>query len=230
MAAGRYYGSTDDWQGPINESQKNEEFMLKVKALIKSREELKKENAELKDKVKKLEIEYAHANKEIERIAEQETKLKFRVFELESLLSSTEKPRKGTAIEEKMEELIRGFQRSTEIMDKIANKLNSPKEQPEPPVVYSQPKVRKPQNVRPAYEYEPEPEPEYEYSYERPRRYSSQRTQEVRDYRDKRNNNTKMQKEVESMSKDLNDIIFAMNDRLEAMESMMQTPPSRKMW
>lgn len=228
MAAGRYYGSTDDWQRPMDESQKNEEFMLKVKALIKSREELKKENASLRDKIRQLEADYASASKELDRVSEQETKLKFRVFELESLLSTAEKPKKSTGIEDKMEELIRSFQKSADMMDKIANKLNDQKEPQPEPMVYGQPKVRKPQNIRTYDEYEPEPE--IDYSYERPRRYTTQRAPEARDYRDKRNNNSKMQKEVESMSKDLNDIIFAMNERLDAMENMMQTPPSRKMW
>jgi len=81
MAIG-YKNSANDSRQAKSEEQKNEEFILKVKALAKSREDIKNENAVLKDKVAAGEASVEQMKQELARASETNAALEKRIAEL----------------------------------------------------------------------------------------------------------------------------------------------------
>ena len=83
MAIG-YKNSANDSRQAKSEEQKNEEFILKVKALAKSREDIKNENAVLKDKVAAAEASVEQMKQELARASETNAALEKRIAELDT--------------------------------------------------------------------------------------------------------------------------------------------------
>lgn len=79
-------GGTVETSTAVSEEQKNQEFILKVKALAKSREEIKHENLALKEKIKMLEGSSGNAKEALSVHAAVQEKLRRRIEELESQL------------------------------------------------------------------------------------------------------------------------------------------------
>ena len=81
MAVG-YKNPANDSKQLKSEEQKNEEFILKVKALAKSREDIKNENAALKDRVAASEASVEQMKQEIAKASEANAALEKRIADL----------------------------------------------------------------------------------------------------------------------------------------------------
>lgn len=216
METDRNFDSSDNWKHITEETLKNEEFILRVKTLIKSREALKKENLMLKDKIKVIEKGYVDVNSKLESVSEERANLKSQVVQLESLLSKY-KYNENTNLENRIEELTNGFMKSNELMYKIAEEISDIKKDWE---VYQQPQNVCQSSAHPLA---------YDDSNHMSMQYGGEhRKEEDRIFQKKGDNRSNPQSEYEIIRKDLNNILISMNKRLRMVEESVHIPHYKK--
>lgn len=202
-----------DWQHPKNETQKNEEFMLKVKALVKSREALREENVLLKTKLSSVEADLASKQNALEESEAANAKLKAHVLDLEMTLSESAGG-SGAEIRERVDGLEDQYRQAVEFLSKAADQIHQLNTK-QASHTYGQKDI--------GYDRSPEDHRIFEgrkgfipdLPYDESKRYEDQI------YRNLAEENIKSQKELNCMRSDLNDLMCSVNRRLDMISEIL---------